>query len=630
MPNDSGTPLNQEVEWLRAKLALVEQDQSSIGNKKPTIYEMIIKSAEVAIAGLSPEGLVLSWNHAAERLLEAPKNLAHGRFLTDFATGELAQAIPNFLQHLRQGVPVERMAGVLVSATGRKIDASLTFSPIRSTNKGTILGISVFMQETWEASNVARSRENELMYRKLFETSFDPILVQSPKGQVLDCNLAACEAFGYSHDEFVTLNDAQLIVLDPEKEKLPTLSRKLKTGIVVEEIECRRKDGSQFTAETHSWLARLGGEPIAFIHLRDITLRRQVQDQLERQEREFRTLAENSLDLIARFDRELRHQYVNPAYEKVTGIPRDQFAGKSRGEVGLPDEETVRWESHLRGVFRTGNSATMEFQHSGPNGTSYFESLLVPETDMLGQVQSVLVVSRDITERRRSERNLRESQTKLEEMNQRLQRLATVDSLTGLANRRLFDEKIDDEWRRSIRWQTPLALVMIDVDHFKLYNDSEGHMAGDQCLRRVANAIRSAVRRSTDFVARYGGEELAVLLAGETLEGGQVVAENIRRSVEKINIPHPKSMTTDHVTISLGVNAVMPGKACSLSEFIEGADESLYKAKSAGRNQVYPPLPPLDPDHPMRRRWDSESSAEVEFDATTGEQLTSEEEADLF
>lgn len=175
---------------------------------------------------------------------------------------------------------------------------------------------------------------------------------------------------------------------------------------------------------------------------------------------------------------------------------------------------------------------------------------------------------------------------KLEAANQALQQLATIDSLTKVANRRRFDEYLEQEWRRATRDQLPVSLILGDIDFFKLYNDTYGHPAGDACLRQVAQTIQSTAKRTTDLVARYGGEEFAVILPNTDSAGAVQVAETICSKVRALKIAHTRSGVSPYVTLSLGVTTMVPGYASEPSLLIAAADQALYQAKEAGRNRA--------------------------------------------
>jgi len=183
-------------------------------------------------------------------------------------------------------------------------------------------------------------------------------------------------------------------------------------------------------------------------------------------------------------------------------------------------------------------------------------------------------------------RALRESQQQLLDTNLVLQRLIKSDGLTGLANRRHFDEYLEIEWKRALRYQSELSLLMIDVDYFKAYNDQHGHVAGDEVLRRVGESLRGSCTRATDLAARYGGEEFAVIMPGTAAGGARLQAEKIRRAVEALGIPHDLPKPGSPISVSIGIATVRPSPERDPLSLVIKADEGLYLAKHSGRNQV--------------------------------------------
>ncbi len=174
---------------------------------------------------------------------------------------------------------------------------------------------------------------------------------------------------------------------------------------------------------------------------------------------------------------------------------------------------------------------------------------------------------------------------KLDAANQELIRISSSDGLTGIANRRYFDEALSLEWRRARRHSNPVALLMCDVDYFKLYNDTYGHLAGDECLRQVARSISRHSERPSDTVARFGGEEFAVVLAETSIGGALMVAEKIRHGIRELNITHDSS-PFGHVTLSIGIASAAPGFDNPPDDLIAAADKALYHAKQEGRDRV--------------------------------------------
>ena len=187
--------------------------------------------------------------------------------------------------------------------------------------------------------------------------------------------------------------------------------------------------------------------------------------------------------------------------------------------------------------------------------------------------------AREVVARVKTHLNLKRKQDLLE-------RLVGIDGLTEIPNRRQFDTVLDKEWRRAQRTQTPLSLILLDIDYFKHFNDRYGHTAGDECLRKVARTLARSVKRASDFVARYGGEEFAVILPGATIDQAVEVAEKIRENVESLHLCHAGSQVSDYVTLSLGVATLIPNPETSPQNLIETADKALYRAKANGRNQV--------------------------------------------
>lgn len=168
----------------------------------------------------------------------------------------------------------------------------------------------------------------------------------------------------------------------------------------------------------------------------------------------------------------------------------------------------------------------------------------------------------------------------------RLEALTMTDSLTGIANRRRFDQHLEQEWRRGTRMHAVLSAVMMDIDYFKAFNDHYGHTAGDECLRRIARALDAVPSRAGDLVARYGGEEFACLLPGTDRDGARAIAERLHAAVAELGIPHSRSDVAGNVTISAGVATMLPSRDDDPEGLMELADGMLYRAKNEGRNRL--------------------------------------------
>jgi diguanylate cyclase (GGDEF)-like protein len=195
-------------------------------------------------------------------------------------------------------------------------------------------------------------------------------------------------------------------------------------------------------------------------------------------------------------------------------------------------------------------------------------------------------LKRELDQRRARERELVEVTDRLKRLNEKLQRLSMRDELTGVANRRYFNWLLGQEWARATREVLPLSLIVIDIDHFKDFNDHYGHLRGDECLAKVASVLHALARRPGDCMARFGGEEFVVLLAHTEIHGAAAVAERLRQGVEALALDHARSKTCDRVTISLGAACAIPSRTTSAESLLAAADEALYRAKADGRNCV--------------------------------------------
>lgn len=189
--------------------------------------------------------------------------------------------------------------------------------------------------------------------------------------------------------------------------------------------------------------------------------------------------------------------------------------------------------------------------------------------------------------RKKLQKTIDKKTQELSVANEKLEKLASLDGLTQLANRRSFDQHMDLAWKLNARNKTQLAIILCDIDYFKLFNDTYGHPKGDECLKKVAMAIQRSIKRPTDFVARYGGEEFVVVLSNTNLEGAVTVAENIRNNVKNLKINHSASGISKYVSLSFGVSAAVPISSGDKEILIVKADEALYKAKQKGRDQIF-------------------------------------------
>jgi two-component system cell cycle response regulator len=270
-----------------------------------------------------------------------------------------------------------------------------------------------------------------------------------------------------------------------------------------------------------------------------------------------------------------RIQYSNPACERYLGYGPSELAGRS-----LPDLLGAALAQEYLDYFAACATDPAAVHGAGArevlirHNDGALRAMDLTLSPMAAGEPLFIGLLHDITHHKRSETAL--------------QHAAMVDQLTQIANRRRFDDFLDKEWQRALRSSQPLSLIVLDVDHFKLYNDALGHAAGDLCLQKVAAALQSRALRTTDLAARYGGEEFVLLFAETTLDTALVLAESIRALVESLHLPHPGSPTSEWLTVSIGVASIVPTQFDRIEQFFVAADREMYAAKAAGRNRVGP------------------------------------------
>jgi diguanylate cyclase (GGDEF)-like protein len=230
-------------------------------------------------------------------------------------------------------------------------------------------------------------------------------------------------------------------------------------------------------------------------------------------------------------------------------------------------------------IFITALSDTLDKVKAFKLGAVDYITKPFQQEEVLARVNTHLTI-------RKLQNELQAQKEALEKANLELQRLATLDSLTQIANRRRLDEYLQREWRRASREQTPLSLILCDIDYFKNYNDSYGHQVGDDCLQQVAEVLSRTVKRASDLVARYGGEEFTVILPNTPVEGAMQIASLVQQNLQALKIVHPHSAVNEYVTLSIGVTCTVPTPQTSPEKLINVADKALYEAKREGRNRI--------------------------------------------
>ncbi|MGC9528292.1 MAG: diguanylate cyclase domain-containing protein [Limnospira sp.] len=403
-----------------------------------------------------------------------------------------------------------------------------------------------------------------------------------PDNPIIYVNSAFEKMTGYSGAEVVGKNCRFLQGTDRDQPGLEIIRKSLKNYHNCSvELRNYKKNGTLFWNEISiSPVRNCEGTVTHYIGIQtDISDRKNMEEALKASEAKFASAFRSSPDPITiSILEEGRYLEVNESFCRLMQYSWEEVIGKTSEELQIWADPTDRL-IHNQELIKSGYVRDQEFQFRTKNGeikTILISAELVEFWDQT----CVLTVGKDITERQKI-------QAALEAANRQLQHLVNVDGLTQVGNRRSFDEKLYQEWRRATREQQPISLILCDVDDFKAYNDYYGHQQGDDCLIQVAKAIRGAMKRPADFVARYGGEEFAAILPNTDINGAVEVAERIRDRIKQLQIPHAKSRVSPHVTLSLGLASQVPNSPSMPADLlVNAADRALYEAKHNGRDRI--------------------------------------------
>lgn len=435
--------------------------------------------------------------------------------------------------------------------------------------------------------------ESQLAKEKMqlvFDTSPDAAIISRlSDGRIVDVNENFTILTGYRKDDIINESVQSIIGWKNESDQHRFLEE-LNEHHLIENMEFifHRQDQKEYFGSISARIIQIESVPHIVSVLRDITQRKEAEVALIESEEQYRSILNASPDDITITDLEGNILMISPAAKRMFGfdINFDSFVGKKLLDfLVLTDVE--RAKRNIRLIFEEGPIRPNEYRAIRKDHSVFdieVNSGLI--RNAVGEPIKMVFIIRDITERKSAEMKINELVHQLEMEKNIAQVNSVTDSLTGLSNRRYFDETIKNEFYRLKRSGASLSLIMIDVDHFKNFNDHYGHVAGDHCLIRIGTLLKTIVNRAPDVVARYGGEEFVVILPETESLGARLIANRIRLGVEELNIPHVLSDTADHITISCGVISIKPKELMSPIQVVSLADEALYRAKHQGRNQI--------------------------------------------
>jgi len=411
-----------------------------------------------------------------------------------------------------------------------------------------------------------------------------PMFVKDREGRIILANRAVAELYGKSPEQIIGCRDEDLGIPTEVADQWRAINRQVMADgghhHHREQPIPTVPDGVRWFQTVIAPFHDLDGRIQGIIGaLGDITERKQAHEALIQQKRFLQNVIDMAPSVLWVKDAEGRYLLINRSGAGIFGSTPEAMLGRSDHDTYLDRGMTDDWMEENRRVMETREPLLIpERMIPGIDGEPrWYRVAIAPFEDADGAVRGVIVSATEITERVLAER-------RLAEVNRELERLAQQDGLTGLANRRRLNRTLDQEWRRLRRLGGTLALAMVDVDHFKSYNDLHGHLAGDDCLRRVAETITGCLQRPADLAGRFGGEEFLLILPDTDRAGALAVAWAVNHAVAELAIAHPGS-PLGKITASLGVAAMVPDEE-SPERLIQAADRALYRAKAQGRNRV--------------------------------------------
>lgn len=542
------------------------------------------KVTPAMLHSINTEGQLISVSDAWLAKLGYTRDEVIGRPSSDFLTPESrAYAIEEVLPVFFRTGRIDDAEYQMICKDGRVIDILLSAVLDDGSSEIGTISLAVITDVTALKTAKRLLSASEARYRGLVEDQSELISLASPDGVLHFVNHAYARHYGLPPEEMIGRNLFDFIPEDGRAAVAAHFKYVCSVNHSVEdENQVTLPDGRRrWMAWRNRALTDADGQVIA-IHsvARDIDDRVAAERRLKESEARYRLLADHGTDMVVQFDRELVRRYVSPACRDILGYEPEELIGGQPTDLVHPDDGAsvaMTFRSLLDGS-EERRTIINRFRHRDGRWIWLEAQLKALKNPERGALSGVIGTLRDVSARKAIEEEL-------QEVNRRLQALAEQDGLTGLANRRLFDDALARETHRAMREKSSLALLMIDVDWFKTFNDFYGHPAGDECLKRIGAAIRRIVSRPGEIAARYGGEEFAALLPDTDEQAAAATAEEIRQAVFELAIEHRIS-PNGVATISIGAAATTAGAAFEPEQLLNNADRALYRAKESGRNRV--------------------------------------------
>ncbi|WP_096200269.1 PAS domain S-box protein [Bacillus sp. FJAT-45350] len=550
-----------------------QKEMEAAIRKNEAQYKSLIEQNPDAVLAIDSEGRLIQTNKNCTRITGyTEEELLISTFHSLIVEEDLEKSVISFSKVL-QG-DTETIDVTINKKHGDKAILNVTSVPIYIDQ--TITGVYTVAKDITEQRRIEKELQvsNE-RFKAIFDKSGIGIILRNGTGEILEVNPTYLNMLGYSKEEVCDLADNIYHPDDVEEEKrlFTELVEGKRTSYQLEKRYIR-KDGKLLYANvTVNALTGLEeGSIFAIGMVHDITDRKHSEKLMIESEERYRSVVELYPEgLFVHGKEDLK--FINERTVELIGAANMQEVLEQPFINFIhPDQQQNVVESIdliLKGKLPV--PLKDEVKYIRKDGKVFIGELTVTKIKY-DEETCILGVIRDIT--------------KQKAINEKLEELSRIDGLTAIANRRSFDEELAKEWKRASINSTPLSLIMLDIDHFKAYNDTYGHSGGDECLKTIAQTLKNSIKFHSDFVARYGGEEFSVILPETSQEEAKAAANRLRSIIEELSIPHIGSKVSQYVTISLGVSTVIPTSQMQSKELIEKADKALYYSKGSGRNQV--------------------------------------------
>ena len=539
--------------------------------KLAELVAAIVESSEDAILMASTEGIIESWNAGATRLLGYSSDEAVGQRVSMILRPGREEVLATFLRYVRGGQPVRDVEAPFRSKAGSLVDARITVTPLADASGEFVAFLAILRDIGERKRQEAALRAKETSYQKLVETAHEGIWIVDQEDRTTFINNRMAELLGYSVEEMIGRSPSEFYLTEEGRaEREGHRARSRQGAKEAREVTYRRRNGEPLWAMVSSSpiLDDAGAVAGALAMVTDISDRVKAEQELRASERLFRSLFNESPagQMLSSSDR--RIIAVNRAFCQMTGYTEDEILALGWQAITPPDDQSGIFAAFERLWSGEVDAMQTERRYLRKDGSTLWGQVSVARVaDDQGRARYVIDQVQDISGRK--------------EAQQTLEHQALHDALTGLPNRVLARDRLDQAILLARRQQSRVALMIIDLDHFKEVNDTFGHQAGDQLLRQVGERF-TAELRETDTVARLGGDEFAIVLLGTDLDGARRVADKLLATLERPFVVEGQALD---VGASIGI-AIYPDHADSADSMLRRSDIAMYVAKRSRRTHA--------------------------------------------